>query len=96
MEVIRDWDIAHKLSYIVMDNTGNNDTIMTYISEGTCFIWRFSVCQLTFIELLHSYNISYDSTTYRLRCQGHIINLSVNSFLYVTDKENLEEDREVI
>jgi hypothetical protein len=43
MEVIRDWDIAYKLGYIVIDNTGNNDIIITYISKGTCFIWRFSV-----------------------------------------------------
>jgi hypothetical protein len=44
--------------------------------------------------LLHEYDIIYDPITQRLRCQGHIINLSVNSFIYVTDKENLEEDEE--
>jgi hypothetical protein len=32
--------------------------------------------------------------TQRLRCQGHIVNLAVNSFSYVTDKENLEKDKE--
>jgi hypothetical protein len=45
-------------------------------------------------ELLHEHLIIYDSTTQRLRCQGHIINLSINSFIYVTDKENLEQDDE--
>jgi hypothetical protein len=44
--------------------------------------------------MLHEYDITYDPKTHRLRCQGHIINLSVNSFLYVTDSENLEEDEE--
>jgi hypothetical protein len=44
--------------------------------------------------LLHEYNIIYDPVTQRLRCQGHIINLSVNSFIYVTNEENLEEDEE--
>jgi hypothetical protein len=46
--------------------------------------------------LLHEYDIIYNPITQRLRCQGHIINLSVNSFIYVTDKENLEEDEEPV
>jgi hypothetical protein len=45
--------------------------------------------------LLHEYDILYDPIIRRLRCQGHIINLAVNSFIYVTDKENLEEDKEI-
>jgi len=44
--------------------------------------------------MLHEYDINYDPKTHRLRCQGHIINLSINSFLYVTDLETLEEDEE--
>jgi hypothetical protein len=44
--------------------------------------------------MLYEYNIVYDPKTHRLRCQGHIINLSVNSFLYVTDDENVEGDEE--
>jgi hypothetical protein len=38
MEVIRDWEIAYKLGYLVMDNASNNDTMMQYISEGMWFI----------------------------------------------------------
>jgi galactokinase/mevalonate kinase-like predicted kinase len=43
---------------------------------------------------MHSYNIYYDLTTYRLRYQGHIINLAVNSFIYVTNSEALEENEQ--
>jgi hypothetical protein len=34
MEVIREWGIASKLGYIVMDNASNNDTMMAAISTG--------------------------------------------------------------
>ena len=46
---------------------------------------------LTFAELL-KLKIKYDAKTHWLRCQGHIINLAVNSFLFVTDSDNLESD----
>lgn len=36
--------------------------------------------------------MKYDSKHHRVRCQGHILNLSVHSFLFVTDEENLEDD----
>ena len=38
MEVIRDWGIASKLGYIVMDNAPNNDTIMFAFSTGKYFV----------------------------------------------------------
>lgn len=41
--------------------------------------------------MLYEYGIVYDAKHHRLRCQGHVLNLSVNSFLYVTDSETLEE-----
>jgi hypothetical protein len=42
--------------------------------------------------MLHEYGIQYDPQHYRLRCQGHVLNLSVNSFLYVTNSDILEEE----
>ena len=42
------------------------------------------------IDLRRSFNIKYDPIARRLRCSGHIINLSVKSFLFVTDNETLE------
>ena len=41
-------------------------------------------------DLRRSFNIKYDPIARRLRCSGHIINLSVKSFLFVTDDETLE------
>src|SRR5438067_1501856 len=37
-----------------------------------------------------SFNIKYDPLHHRLRCSGHIINLAVKSFLFVTDDKTLE------
>jgi len=42
--------------------------------------------------LLQNYSIKYDPKHHRLRCQGHILNLCVNSFLFVTNDETLEQD----
>ncbi|KAM3517051.1 hypothetical protein MY4038_010335 [Beauveria bassiana] len=76
MDVIDDWGFASKLGYFVMDNAGNNDTMMKCLS----------------LALLRQYDIRYDPTSHRLRCQGHIINLAAKSFLFVTDKEKIERD----
>src|ERR1700712_3646782 len=44
------------------------------------------------IELLHDYEIKYDPKVHRLRCQGHILNLSAHAFLFVTEEESLESN----
>ena len=76
MEVIREYRIKKNLSYFVIDNASNNDTIMTSLSYA----------------LRRNYKLLYDLIHYRIRCQGYVINLAVKSFLFVTDKENIEED----
>jgi hypothetical protein len=78
MEVIRDYDIQGNLGYFVMDNAENNDTMITSLSHS----------------LRREFRLHYDPKHFRLRCQGHIINLAVKSFLFVTDEENIEEDEE--
>ncbi|EGU88459.1 hypothetical protein HZS61_008437 [Fusarium oxysporum f. sp. conglutinans] len=73
---IDEWGFASKLGYSVMDNAGNNDTMMRSLSLG----------------LLRRYDIQYDPKVHRLRCQGQIINLAAKTFLFVTDNEKLERD----
>lgn len=34
MAILEDWGIINKLGYFVMDNAGNNDTMMRTISAG--------------------------------------------------------------
>ncbi|WKT54014.1 hypothetical protein QSH57_004598 [Fusarium oxysporum f. sp. vasinfectum] len=43
-------------------------------------------------SLLRRYDIQYDPKAYRLRFQGHIINLAAKAFLFVTDNKKLERD----
>jgi hypothetical protein len=40
------------------------------------------------------WKLKYDAKLHRLRCQGHILNLAAQSFLFVTDKETLTEYHE--
>jgi hypothetical protein len=42
--------------------------------------------------IFEKHDLTYDPKYHRARCQGHVLNLSVNSFLFVTDSENLEND----
>ncbi|KID81930.1 transposase-like protein [Metarhizium guizhouense ARSEF 977] len=76
LDVVDDWGFASKLGYFVMDNAGNNDTMMASLSLG----------------LLRRFDIQYDPKVHRLRCQGHIINLAAKAFLFVSDKEKIEHD----
>ncbi|KAH7471723.1 hypothetical protein FOMA001_g13235 [Fusarium oxysporum f. sp. matthiolae] len=76
LNVVDEWGFASKLGYFVMDNAGNNDTMMRSLSLG----------------LLRRYDIQYDPKVHRLRCQGHIINLAAKAFLFITDDEKLEVD----
>ncbi len=78
LEVLEEYKIKDKLGYLMMDNADNNDTLITSLSSS----------------LRRKHNIKYDPKHHQLRCQGHIINLAVKSFLFVTDKENIEEDKE--
>jgi hypothetical protein len=68
MDVIRDWGIALKLGYIVMDNASNNDTMILALSTGRCFIWELYRYRLILTELLHEYSIIYDPVAHRIRC----------------------------
>lgn len=79
MEVILDYSFEKNLGYFVMDNALDNDTLLTNIS----------------LSLRRDYKLPYDPIHHRLRCQGHIINLAIKSFLFVTDQENIEEDKEI-
>lgn len=78
IDAIREYNIERNLGYFVMDNADNNDTMMEELS----------------LILRRDFKIPYNAVHHRLRCQGHIINLAVKSFLFVTDKENIEEDEE--
>jgi hypothetical protein len=63
----------------MMDNADNNDTLLAHVS----------------LSLRRDFNVKYDLKHHRLRCQGHIINLAVKSFLFVTDKQNIDRDKEI-
>jgi hypothetical protein len=59
-----------------MDNARNNDTMLRALSR----------------ILREDHSIKYDYRLHRIRYQGHILNLAVYSFLFVTNSENLEDE----
>lgn len=84
MEFIREYGIASKVGYFMMDNAGNMNTMIDKVSDG----------------LEHEFDIFYDPLPHRLRCFGHIINLAVMEFLIgrrppTTDPYHGPSDEEV-
>jgi hypothetical protein len=65
MEFIREYGIASKVGYFMMDNASNMNTMIDKISD----------------DLEREFNVFYDPLPHRLRCSGHIINLAVMEFL---------------
>ena len=66
LHTVRDFEFRNKLGYFVMDNAGSNDTMMEIIAQ----------------DFWNNDSFKYDPVEHRLRCLGHIINLSVQSFLF--------------
>ncbi|OWT42236.1 hypothetical protein VFPPC_18636 [Pochonia chlamydosporia 170] len=76
MEIINDYGIASKVGYFMMDNADNNGTMMKALST----------------LLFDQYQIVYNAEHHRLRCNGHIINLAAQSFLFQTNDESLADE----
>jgi hypothetical protein len=95
MQIVNDYGIASKVGYFMMDNADNNDTMMTALSTRTYH--RFTSYQTgsavpsppissanwPIRRTTRSIsNFSYNAEHHRLRCNGHIINLAAQSFLF--------------
>ncbi len=78
LKILKEYDILRNLGYFVIDNAPDNDTIMTVLSNA----------------LRREFSLKYDPIHHRIRCQGHVINLAVKSFLFVTNREVINEDQE--
>ncbi|KGQ09268.1 Putative AC transposase [Beauveria bassiana D1-5] len=74
MSVIQKFDLAHRLGYFTGDNDAKNDTYLRRLAE----------------ELLRDYGVVFDSVASRTRCAGHIINLSLQAFLFASSNRALE------
>jgi hypothetical protein len=66
LPVLKDYGIVRKLGAIVSDNASTNDTL----------------CRTIEAHLLEEEDVEWDSTHWRIRCTGHIINLAVQAFLF--------------
>ncbi|KFY19669.1 hypothetical protein V493_07869 [Pseudogymnoascus sp. VKM F-4281 (FW-2241)] len=73
MGAVTEFGITHKLGYFMLDNASNNDTLMKHLEE----------------DLLTNHQIKYNGKNHRLRCMGHIINLTVQAFLFGDDEYNV-------
>ncbi|XP_044714763.1 transposase-like protein [Hirsutella rhossiliensis] len=65
MEFVREYGIASKIGYFMMDNASNMNTMIDKVSD----------------DLEREFDVFYDPLQHRLRCFGHIINLAVMEFL---------------
>ena len=66
LDVIDFYQFRNKLGYFVMDNITSNDTLIRTVAR----------------EINTTDGVSYNPERRRLRCNGHVINLSVRAFLF--------------
>src|SRR2546423_1493600 len=74
MNVFRKYNLARRVGYFTGDNDSKNDTCLRQLAE----------------DLSREYDVSFDPVFYRTRCVGHIINLSLQAFLFATSKSALQ------
>ncbi|KAM4061798.1 transposase-like protein [Hirsutella rhossiliensis] len=79
MEFVREYGIASKIGYFMMDNASNMNTMIDKVSD----------------DLEREFDVFYDPLQHRLRCFGHIINLAVMEFLIgLSDGLRLRRDND--
>ncbi|EFZ03287.1 transposase-like protein [Metarhizium robertsii ARSEF 23] len=74
MNVIQKFELANSLGYFTGDNDTKNDTCLRQLAK----------------DLLREYGVVFDPVASRTRCFGHIINLSLQAFLFASSKRALE------
>jgi hypothetical protein len=79
LEVLIEYNIIKNLGYFVINNVLDNNTIIALLS----------------FALQRDFRLNYDLIHYCIRCQEHVINLAVKSFLFVLNKKTLDKDKEI-
>jgi hypothetical protein len=74
MKTIRDHDLASNIGFFTGDNDAKNDTCLRKLAE----------------DLETEYGVRFDPILSRTRCSGHIINLSLQAFLFASSEEALQ------
>ncbi|KAJ3454150.1 hypothetical protein MRS44_018044 [Fusarium solani] len=74
MTIIRQYNLAHRIGYFTGDNDAKNDTCLRQLA----------------VELSQEYGLTLDPVSSRTRCAGHIINLSLQAFLFATSEDALQ------
>lgn len=74
-QVIDEYEIASKVGYFTGDNHGSNDKLCRFISK----------------HLREKYKIIWSAEQHRIRCQGHIVNIAVQAFLFAENKDDIDE-----
>jgi len=75
MDIIRQFELAHRIRYFTTDNAGSNDTLLETLAKN----------------LLVEYGAQINPKKRQIRCLGHIINLALSAFLFADNKTALEE-----
>jgi hypothetical protein len=77
LKVLIKYNIIKNLKYFVIDNVPDNNIIIALLS----FVLR------------RDFRLNYNLIYYCICCQGHVINLTVKSFLFISDKKTLNKDK---
>ena len=74
----------------MIDNAGNNEVMMKALSVCKFILIKCVLViylLIVLIVLISTHGIEYDPSHHRLRCNGHIINLAAQAFLFPTEDD---------
>ena len=75
----------------MIDNAGNNEVMMKALSVCKFILIKCVLViylLIVLIVLISTHGIEYDPSHHHLRCNGHIINLAVQAFLFPTGDDD--------
>jgi hypothetical protein len=73
LPVLDDYKIVRKVGAIVGDNSGTNDVLCRTLSQ--------------YLRIQHPMDLEWIAPHRRIRCLGHILNLVVQAFLFLNEKD---------
>jgi len=74
INTLETYGISSQVGYFTSDNASSNDKLLNCLAT----------------RLKDTHGIDFDPISRRIRCSGHIINLSLQAFLFANNKEALE------
>ena len=91
LRIVEEWSIQENLGWFTTDNAYSNDAGCRALSTGL-FLLFIQICTNICVGLFETFGVDWDPIQHRIRCSGHILNLTSNAFMMSYDEDTVDED----